>query len=128
MKIAISSTGDRLDAPIDPRFGRCAYFLIGDTDDMNFEAFDNRGVALGGGAGVQAAQFVASKGAKAVLTGNVGPKAVATLDAAGIAIYSGENGSAKSAVERYRDGKLKATRTANVNEHHGMGGKFTRRT
>ncbi len=122
MKIAISSNGKNLDAQMDPRFGRCAYFLVGNTDDMNFEAFDNGSIALGGGAGVQAAQFVASKGAKAVLTGNVGPKAVKTLAAAGIEIFAGQNGTVKEAVERYTNGQLDATRKATVNEHHGLDG------
>ena len=38
MKIAISSTGPDLDAQVDPRFGRCEYFLIVELDDMSFEA------------------------------------------------------------------------------------------
>jgi len=68
MKIAVSSSGKDLDSHVDPRFGRCACFVIVETDDMSFEAFDNASISLGGGAGIQAAQFVASKGAKAVIT------------------------------------------------------------
>ena len=86
MKVAVSASGPDLDATIDPRFGRCAYFVIVDTDDMNFEAFDNDNIALGGGAGIQSAQFVASKGANVVLTGNCGPNAVQTLSAAGVEV------------------------------------------
>ncbi len=52
MKIAISSMGTDLDTQIDPRFGRCAHFIIVETDDMSFEAFDNENIALGGGAGI----------------------------------------------------------------------------
>jgi len=37
MKIAISSHGNNLDAPIDPRFGRCANFVIVETEDMGHE-------------------------------------------------------------------------------------------
>ena len=72
MKVAVSSTGSDLDAQVDPRFGRCAYFLIVNPDDMAFEAFENESVSLGGGAGIQSPQFVASKGATVVITGNVG--------------------------------------------------------
>ena len=121
MKIAVSSNGDHLDSQIDPRFGRCAYFLIINQDDMNFEAFDNESIALGGGAGIQAAQFVASKGAKAVLTGNIGPNAVKALTAAGIEVYVGQAGGVREALERYKSGTLKSTRAANVSDHHGMG-------
>jgi predicted Fe-Mo cluster-binding NifX family protein len=122
MKIAASSSGNHLDSQIDPRFGRCAYFLIVDTDDMHFEAFNNESIALGGGAGIQAAQFVASKGAKAILTGNVGPNAVKTLGAAGVEVFVGQNGTVREAVERYKIGNLESTREATVADHHGMGG------
>ena len=121
MKIAASSSGNNLDSQIDPRFGRCAYFLIVDTDDMSFEAFDNESISLGGGAGIQAAQFVASKGAKAILTGNVGPNAVKTLGAAGVEVFVGQNGTVREAVERYKSGDLESTRKATVADHHGMG-------
>ena len=49
MKVAVSSTGTNLDSPIDPRFGRCANFLIVETDDMSFEVFENENIALSGG-------------------------------------------------------------------------------
>ena len=89
MKIAVSSSGNNLESKIDPRFGRCAYFVIVETENMDFEVFDNESIALGGGAGIQAAQFVASKGAKVILTGNVGPNAVKTLSAAGSSDFCG---------------------------------------
>jgi predicted Fe-Mo cluster-binding NifX family protein len=127
MKIAVSSSGNNLDSQIDPRFGRCAYFLIADTDDMNFEAFDNESIALGGGAGIQAAQFVASKGAKAILTGNVGPNAVKTLGAVGVEVFVGQNGTVREALERYKGGNQESTRKASVADHYGMGGKNSRR-
>ncbi|MBW2708990.1 MAG: NifB/NifX family molybdenum-iron cluster-binding protein [Deltaproteobacteria bacterium] len=122
MKIAVSSSGNNLDSQIDPRFGRCAYFLIVDTENMNVEAFDNESISLGGGAGIQAAQFVASKGAKAILTGNVGPNAVKTLGAAGVEIFVGQNGTVREALERYNRGDLQSTGAPNVADHHGMGG------
>ena len=122
MKIAVSSSGDNLDSQIDPRFGRCAYFVVADTENMNFEAFDNESIALGGGAGIQASQFVASKGAKAIMTGNVGPNAVKTLAAAGVEVFVGQNGTVREALERYRDGALQSTSTPNVADHYGMGG------
>jgi len=122
MKIAVSSTGNTLDSSIDPRFGRCAYFVIVDTDGLNFEAFNNESIALGGGAGIQAAQFVTSKGAQAVITGNVGPNAVKTLNAAGVAVFVGQNGTVRDALQRYQEGNLQPTSTPNVTGHHGMGG------
>jgi len=122
MKVAVSSTGRDLDSAIDPRFGRCAYFLIVGTDDMSFEVFDNESISLGGGAGIQSAQFIASKGASAVLTGNCGPNAMSTLAAAGVKVFTGQAGTVREAVERFRTGKLSAASEANVDAHHGMGG------
>lgn len=121
MKIAVSSTGMTLDAPVDPRFGRCPYFLIVETEDMKFDAFDNPGVALGGGAGIQAARFVASKGIQAVISGNFGPNAVQALSAAGIELYAGQAGTVREVVERYKVGSLTASTNANVTPHYGTG-------
>jgi len=121
MKIAVSSSGNDLDSQVDPRFGRCACFVIVETDDMGFEAFENGSIALGGGAGIQAAQFVASKGAKAVITGNVGPNAVQTLSAAGVETFVGQSGTVREAMERYTKGEINSTSTPNVADHYGMG-------
>ena len=121
MKVAVSSTGKDLDNQIDPRFGRCAYFIIVDTDTMGYEAFDNENVALGGGAGIQSAQFVASKNVKAVITGNCGPNAVRTLSAAGVEVVVGQTGTVRQAVDNYKAGNLKTTNEPNVADHYGMG-------
>lgn len=121
MKVAVSSSGKNLDSQIDPRFGRCAYFMIVETDDMNFEVFDNENIALGGGAGIQSAQFVASKGIQAVITGNCGTNAVRTLSAAGIKLFVGQSGTVKEAIERYKNRELRSTDEPSVSDHYGMG-------
>jgi predicted Fe-Mo cluster-binding NifX family protein len=121
MKVAISSSGENLDSQIDPCFGRCAYFLIVETDDMSYEAFDNENITLGGGAGISSAQFVSSKGAGAVLTGNCGPNAVQTLSAAGVELFINQTGTVKGALERYKSGELRPTNEANVSDHYGIG-------
>ena len=122
MKIAVSSSGQDLDTQLDPRFGRCPFFLIIDTNDMNFDVFENENAALGGGAGIQAAQFVASKGVKAVVTGNCGPNAMQVLSAGGVQTYAGQTGTIKDVVEKFKNGKLTPTTEANVSLHTGTGG------
>jgi len=119
MKIAVSSHGKDLNAELDPRFGRCAYFLIVDPDDMGFEVFDNESGNLGGGAGIQSAQFVASKGVNAVITGNCGPNAAQTLSAAGIELFIGQSGTIREVVERFKKENLKPAEAANVDSHFG---------
>ncbi len=126
MKLAFSSTGTDLDSEIDPRFGRCAYFLIVNLDDMSFEAFENESMSLGGGAGIQSGQFIASTGASVIITGNVGPNASRTLNAAGLDVIVGVSGPIRDAIERYKRGELSPTTQANVPDHFGMGGGMGR--
>ncbi|MGB9727992.1 MAG: NifB/NifX family molybdenum-iron cluster-binding protein [Nitrososphaeria archaeon] len=106
MKVAVSATGGSLDSQVDPRFGRCAYFIVVDTDTMNFEAIKNTGAFEASGAGIQAAQTIVSKGVKAVVTGNVGPNAYQVLSSAGVRIFTGAYGTVKEAVERLLRGEL----------------------
>ena len=123
MKVAVSSTGTDLSSQIDPRFGRCAYFLVVNTQDMSFKSFSNEGVGLSGGAGVQAASAMASQGVSAVLTGNCGPKALQGLVAAGIKVYAGLSGSVADAVEEFKGGTLQEVTEATVVEKAGVGGR-----
>ena len=121
MKVAVSSSGQDLYSPIDPRFGRCAYFLMVETDDMSFKVFDNQSISLGGGAGIQSAQFISSKGAKAVITGNCGPNAVQTLSAAGIEVFLGNTGIVREVLQKFKNGELTSTNIANASEYSGLG-------
>ena len=121
MKIAISARGATLDVEIDPRFGRCQYFVIADPDTMEFEALENSGAMAGGGAGISTAQTIAGKGIEAVLTGNCGPNAYQVLTAAGIKVVTGVSGKVQDAIQNYKSGKLKASSQPNVAEHFGMG-------
>ena len=122
MRIAVTSTGPSLDADVDPRFGRCSWFIFVETDDMTFEASENASGSLGGGAGIQSAQLMAKKGARAVLTGNCGLNAHQTLSAAGIDVVVGCSGTVSEMVERFKSGQLRAVSAPNVASHAGMGG------
>ena len=127
MKVAVSSLGQDLDAQLDLRFGRCAYFLIVDADTMAFEVIDNAAAGAAGGAGIQAGQAVANAGAKVVLTGNVGPNAFQTLSSMGLTIYTGLSGTVREVVEQFRQGALKDVAAATVGSKAGMGGGGGRR-
>ena len=121
MKIAVSSTGENLDSQLDPRFGRCAYYLVVDSDDMSFEVYPNESAAMGGGAGIQTAQFLASKGVQAVISGNCGPNAVQTLSAAGIELFAGEQKTVGDVVKKFVTDNLKPTNEPTLESHLGMG-------
>ena len=119
MKICITSQGDNLDAQVDPRFGRAQYFIIADSDTLEFEAIENPNVHGTGGVGVQSGQLMAKKDVKAVLTGNVGPNAFQTLEAAEIDIINGISGSVKENIEKYKNCELKSTKGPSVESHSG---------
>ena len=121
MKICVSATAKNLEAQVDPRFGRCPYFVIVDSENMQFEAIPNAASGATGGAGIQAAQTIANKGAKVVITGNVGPNAFGALSAAGIEIVTGASGTVREVVDKYKSGKFQRTNAPTVDGHHGVG-------
>ena len=122
MKIAVSSTGQDLNALVDARLGRCQYFIMVDPETMEFEAMQNPSLAAMHGAGIQTGQLIASKGATVVLTGNCGPNAFQTLSAAGIQVIVGVSGTVKDAIEKYKKGELQPSSQASVPPHFGTGG------
>ncbi len=121
MKIAVTSQGQTLDDAVDPRFGRCPFFLIIDPDTLACEALPNPHIELGSGAGIQSAQFMAERGVTVVLTGNCGPNAFRSFGAAGIQVITGVTGTARQAAEAYKSGRLAKASTPNVPSHFGMG-------
>lgn len=120
MKICITSNGNTLESQVDPRFGRCAYFIIADPDTMAFEAIDNMNSGASGGAGTRSGQLISGKGVKTVLTGNVGPNAFQTLQAAGIEIMTGVSGIVKDVITKYKQGEYKSVGSATVDSHSGL--------
>ncbi len=119
MKIVVTANGADLDAPASPVFGRCPAYIFVDTETMQFEAAENPAVTAGGGAGIQAAQFVIERGAQAVVSGSVGPNAFNVFQAAGVPVYLFGGGTVREAVEAYKAGKLQSVAGANVQA--GMG-------
>ena len=122
MKIAVSASGTDQSAQVDPRFGRCQYFIIVDTESGKSETVANAAQSAGGGAGIQAAQTVADHGAETVLTGNVGPNAHRALEAADIEVITGVGGTVSEALQAFHDGKYQATEGPTVQPHFGMSG------
>ena len=123
MKICVTAEGKDLSASIDPRFGRCKYFIFVDTESLSFEAVDNPSLSSTGGAGIQSGQLMIARGVKAVLTGNVGPNAHQVLSAAGIEVLTGVSGTVKEAVESYKLGKYKPAKSPSVGSKFGMPNK-----
>jgi predicted Fe-Mo cluster-binding NifX family protein len=118
MKIAVSSKENHLEAEVDPRFGRAACFIIYDTATDEYTAVDNvQNMQAAQGAGIQAAQTVANHKVELVVSGNFGPKAFATLQAAGIKLALWSDGTVKQAIELAKSGGLQYATQANVEGH-----------
>ncbi len=120
MKVAVSAGGKDMSAVVDPRFGRAAFFLMVDTDSMEFVPLENtQNAQAAQGAGIQAATLVAQHGPQAVLTGHCGPKAFQALQAAGIPVFLGVSGTVEEAVKNYRRGNYEAASAPDVSGHWG---------
>lgn len=116
--IAVSSSGQDLDSAVDPRFGRAQYFLVYNTETDKYQVLDNtQNSNAAQGAGVQTAQVIARQKAEMVISGNLGPKAYTTLNAAGIKIALWSQGTVREAIELAKNNKLPFTNGANVQSH-----------
>jgi predicted Fe-Mo cluster-binding NifX family protein len=118
MKIAVTSTGQNLDSPVDPRFGRAAYILIVDAGTWDVEVLDNaENVNAFKGAGIQAATMISDKHADVLLTGFCGPNAFKTLAAARVKVAGDVSGIVRDAVQAFVDGNIKLTSEPNAQAH-----------
>jgi predicted Fe-Mo cluster-binding NifX family protein len=118
MKIAITTAGNDLNAAIDTRFGRAPQFLIYHSKTGAYSIKENtQNLNAAQGAGIQSATTLANEQVDCVITGNCGPKAYATLDAAGIKVYTCADATVGEAIERLKRGELKPSDEANVEGH-----------
>jgi len=120
VKIAITSQGKELSSEIDIRFGRAKFLLVVDTETGDFEVCDNAlNLNAVQGAGIQTGQNIANLGAEAVITGNVGPNAFRTLNAADIKIFlaGNEKQTVQEAIDSFKAGELKEVNGANAEGH-----------
>jgi predicted Fe-Mo cluster-binding NifX family protein len=118
MKIAVTATAPDFDAPMDPRFGRAACFIVVDPETMAWSVVENtQKLNAAQGAGIQAGKTIVETGSTVIITGNCGPKAFRILTGAGIKIVTGAKGSAREAIEQYKAGELEEANDANVEGH-----------
>jgi len=109
MKIAISSTGKELTDNVSEVFARCPYFVIAEVEGgkiQKTEVIENKIANQLGQAGISAARQMAEKDIKAVITKNVGPRALDVLNQFKIDIYTGD-GMIEKVLQEFVEGKLK---------------------
>jgi predicted Fe-Mo cluster-binding NifX family protein len=99
MRYAIAATGTELSSRVDERFGRAAYFVLGDTNTGNHEVLENStNASAAHGAGTGTAQELISRKVEIVVAGKFGPKAEQVLGAAGIRLVEVTGGTVGDAV------------------------------
>lgn len=100
MKLVVTSTGTDWDAAVDPKFGRCAFFALFDTELNDLIVIPNPFQDAGGGAGTQAAQWVLAQGASALLTGHCG-QAAAVLEQTEVSVVTDTTGTVREAIAQF---------------------------
>jgi predicted Fe-Mo cluster-binding NifX family protein len=122
MKIAVSASGQGLDAPASPIFGRSQFMVLVDTETMDCETLANPAISAAGGAGIQAAQFLVSHGVQALVSGNVGPNAFQVFAAADVPVYLFSGSTVGEAVDAFAKGELTQASGPSARSHSGLGG------
>ena len=118
MKLAITSEGESLQSSVDPRFGRAKYFVVMDTETGAVVAVHNEvNLDASQGAGIQAGKKIVELGVEALITGHVGPKAFATLQARNIKVYTSATGTVADAIEQLKSGQMNAAQSADMEGH-----------
>ena len=110
MKIAFTAKGKTLQSEIDPRFGRCPFFVIYDTDTKEIEVIDNQDVdGEAHGAGPKTAQKLSEYSCNVLITGNgPGGNAATVLAKMNIEIFIGAGDKKiEDALYAYQNNKLK---------------------
>lgn len=118
MRVAFTTSGEDLNAPLDLHFGRAPKFLVYDLETETFQVIDNkRCLDAVQGAGIQAAETIARSGAECLVTGHCGPKAFRVLSAAGVVVYQTDVSPVALALEAWRNGALRPMASADVEGH-----------
>ncbi|MCD6447906.1 MAG: NifB/NifX family molybdenum-iron cluster-binding protein [Thermoplasmata archaeon] len=111
MKIVVATNTGGLEDSVSPVFGRCQTFTVVEAEGNEIkrtEVIPNQFAAAVHGAGIQAAQWVASQGAKAVIAGNFGPNVTNILQQAGVEMVVAQ-GIVREVVEKYLRGELSSS-------------------
>jgi predicted Fe-Mo cluster-binding NifX family protein len=110
-----------MDDPMDPRFGRCAWFMFTSLEGGDATPVANGGRDSANGAGIQAAQLLVDRKVDMLITGAIGPNALRVLAAAGTRVFTCNASSCTDALSQLRAGGLQETVRPTAQGHHGHG-------
>jgi predicted Fe-Mo cluster-binding NifX family protein len=112
MKILISSKGNQIDSNADNRFARAECFVVYNTDSKEYTFIDNNAKDGAHGAGPKAAQIVIDLNIDVLITGNLGPRALAVIENTNIKSYRINGNTIEENIKNYLDGKLEEIASA----------------
>ncbi len=99
MKILAVSEGESLDSYIADDFGHAPFFLLVDSDTLDYHVIVNEYTDSPSGAGVAVAEAILSLGnVDVVLTGGIGMHGSDILNKAGIEISADEDGTIEDCI------------------------------
>ncbi len=118
MKIALTISEKSENSVVDPRFGRCPYFLIYDDETGEKKIIDNtKNLNAMQGAGIQSAQNLLKENPDVLITGNIGPKAFMMLSGK-VKIYTGAEGlTVDEAIKKFKNNELIEVKSATKPGH-----------
>ncbi len=93
-----------LEDAVSDHFGRAPTFTIVDTDTGEVLVVKNRSEHMGGLG--KPPEHVAKTGAKVMICSGLGPRAIDMLVGFGIEVFVGASGTAREALEMWKEGKL----------------------
>ncbi len=106
MKIAVPSSDDSgLDSTVFLHFGRCPFYTLVDTESGDVEILRNDSTHFGGSKSPPG--LLIDNGVSVLVCGDLGRKAIALFEDAGIDICIGAKGTVREAVEAWKKGELK---------------------
>lgn len=107
MKIFISAESNLKESLMDPRFGRCQFFQIYDTETDEIKSIVNDGFNSKSGAGIQAGNLLLDQKADVLITGHLGPNAKAVLKESNIKIFTSIPKKISEIIKNYKNNELK---------------------
>lgn len=102
MKIIVISEGESLDSYVADDFGHAPYFLLVDSDTLDYHVIVNEYMDSEEGAGFAVAKAIVSLGnVDAVITGGIGMHGIQILREGGIDVSYDEEGTVEQCVTDY---------------------------
>lgn len=120
MKVCVTARSGRLDASVDLNFGRCRYFVIVDTDSMEFESLKNKSLSFSDN-DTMAAQLLLGRDIDKLITGNIGSKAFSMISSKGIDVLTLNEGSVEDVIMAFKADDLRKLEALNSPFDHRYG-------